>query len=47
MASGFQVLDSSFCQWHLNSGLTQNTVFDDRAPWLEGDGAPVGWRVLN
>ena len=46
MASGFEVLDSSFCQLHLNSGLTKSTVFDERASWLEGDGAPIGRRVL-
>ena len=47
MASGFQLLDSSFCQWHLNSGLTQNTVFHERAFRLEGGGARIGRRVLN
>ena len=39
-------MDSSFCQLHLNSGLTKSTVFDERASWLEGDGAPIGRRVL-
>ena len=47
MASGFQLLDSSFCQWYLNSGLTQNTVFHERAFRLEGGGALIGRRVLS
>ena len=47
MASGFHLLDSSFCQWHLSSGLTQNTVFHERAFRLEGGGALIGRRVLN
>ena len=47
MASGFQLSDSSFYQWHLNSGLTQNTVFDERAFWLEGGGALIRRRALN
>ena len=38
-STGFQ---SSFCQWTLNSGLSQNTVFHERAPWLEGGGALIG-----
>ena len=47
MASGFQLPDSSFCQWHSNSGLIQNTVFDERASWLEVGVALIGRRVLN
>ena len=47
MASGFQVLDSSSCQWHSSSGLNQNTVFPERAFWLEGGGSLIGRRVLN